>query len=662
MRFKYVRRQIPGITSFTLLAIGALSVAPAAECQEAAPLSEQASTFVGASECTLCHRRDHKRWDESRHSKMVRPANPDGVIGDFSVRSVKLRGKRYDLSVRDGVYTITESYLTGKKTKRRIDYTLGNRRIQHYLTTLEDGRIVVLPPSWDATRTEWFHNMEIVGMPNPDQGLPVQVWNKNCFGCHVSQQQKQFDPEDKTYVNDWIDFGTNCERCHGPASRHVERYTKRSAYKDDPNRYIVMQTDLDPARNTMVCAQCHSFRDVVAPGYTAGEDYFDYFLPLLEYSQEESDDPVWYPDGRTRRFSTNALAFWQSECFLKGGAACTNCHIDPHVPEIELNPQLQPTNNGLCTGCHAEIGDQLSAHTRHEAVSTGSSCVECHMPRSVVSIKATMRDHTLSIPTPENTIRYAVPNACTLCHEDQTPEWAVETLNSWYPESTARQKFIDRAAIFTGARRADPAILPRLLVLADNKDEPPLARANAVGYLDRYASDPRVVPALMRAAADDHPMVRAIAALKMGQIENVAVARVRPTLVDALGDESRIVRMNASMSLLNLGVRRLEGEAGRRFEKAKQDHITRASYYPDDAAAQLNLGKFYVLNRDADGAALAFGASQQIDAEQQGIEYFLALARVGQHRFDEAKELLKKVGRNDPYSRQAKALLEKLKN
>ena len=47
--------------------------------------------------------------------------------------------------------------------------------------------MIVLPPSWDVQRHEWFDNMEIV-RPDENDQKPVQQWNKNCVGCHVSQQ------------------------------------------------------------------------------------------------------------------------------------------------------------------------------------------------------------------------------------------------------------------------------------------------------------------------------------------------------------------------------------------------------------------------------------------------------------------------------------------
>jgi hypothetical protein len=620
---------------------------------EAAP-----RTTVGAKACLACHADTYGKWDKSRHSKMVQPASPSGVKGDFAVGNVELDGDKYFFAERDGKYFIAESRLTGRKTEHRVLYTLGNRRIQHYLTALEDGRVVVLPPTWDVLRKEWFHNMEIVG-PELADANSVQVWNVNCFGCHVSEQHRNFDLATRTYDTDWVDFGTGCERCHGPGSAHVALYSKAQGAGDDDG--ILVQTRLDALTNTTICAQCHSLRDAITAEFVPGDSYYDHFLPQLEYGLPESRDPAWYADGKTRRFSSEALALWQSRCFLEGNVACTNCHVDVHEPEIEKNERLVPSSHGICTGCHEEIGRAVSAHTRHPEESAGSSCVECHMPRSVVSIKAKIRDHSLSLPAPETTDPFGIPNACNICHEERSAAWAAETIDGWFPGSRSRrQKLVDRAEIFTAARKGGPDSVSRLMALAANESEPPLVRANAVGYLGSYASDPRVGPALLRALGSKEPALRAVAAPQFAHLSSSQADRWKPFLVQALGDERRTVRMGAAFSLLSLGVTRLEGEDGVKFDEAKKIYVARAATSPDHAPTQLELGKFQLLNRDLAAAAEAFETSLHLDPKQPDSTYYRAIARLGQGRPDEARDLLKKVDRDSPFYSASRALLEAL--
>ena len=232
--------------------------------QPAGGQTPKGATLVGASVCATCHQDVHDGWKSGRHSKMIQPASAASVEGDFSKTRITLRGQPFQLRVADGQYFITESNITGRPREHRVEYTLGSRRIQHYLTTIEKGRIIVLTPSWDVQRRTWFDNMEIV-RPDENDQTPVQQWNKNCFGCHVSQQDNHYVPATQTYKTAWTDFGTTCERCHGPGSAHVERY--RGGNRPDGDRAIVRPTRLDPKTSSMVCAQCHSLRDVVEPGY-----------------------------------------------------------------------------------------------------------------------------------------------------------------------------------------------------------------------------------------------------------------------------------------------------------------------------------------------------------------------------------------------------------
>ena len=584
---------------------------------------------------------------------MVQPATKESVQGNFKLARVNLRGTSYGLREREGVFYIAETYLTGKPQEHRVDYTLGNRRIQHYLTTLADGKVVVLPPSWDIVRKGWFHNLDIAD-PDEVEGIQVQVWNKNCYSCHVSQQEKNFDVEKNEYKTAWLDFGTNCERCHGPGSDHVAHYSSQ-AQPRKPANDIVVQTRLDAARNTMVCAQCHSFRDIYANGFSAGDDYYNYYVPILEFSQPRDKDPAYWADGRTRRFSNDAYGLWQSECFLKGGATCVACHSAVHDVEIERNPQLRPSANALCTRCHSGVGEAIPAHTHHAQGSAGSSCVECHMPRTVFSIKAEIRDHSMSIPVPENTIRHGIPNACNLCHKDRDANWSMKQMNAWYGDRS-RQKLIRRADAFARAGKGDPRAIASLLEILRAPSEGPLVRANAAGHLSQFSKDPAVFAALERSLADPEPVVRMIAALRIqpGPADRDSAVK---SLTGSLGDSATTVRIAAVASLISLGVRELPGEDGDRLERAKALFRARAEANSDDAQQEIGAGRFYYLTGDFSSAVSAFRTSLRIDPESPA-RYLLAAAYIKQGDVPKARETLLTIPRGDSEYDKAQRLLK----
>jgi predicted CXXCH cytochrome family protein len=346
---------------------------------------------------------------------------------------------------------------------------------------------------------------------------------------------------------------------------------------------------------------------------------------------------------------------WQSECFLKGGVTCVACHINAHETEIERNPQLRPDANALCTRCHEAIGKAGPAHTHHAGTSAGSSCVECHMPRTVYSIKAGIRDHSMSIPVPENSIAHAIPNACNVCHQDRDARWSLQQMKLWFGDAR-RRKLILRADAFSLARANDPAAVPKLLGILATLSEGPLVRANAAGHLGRFPQDPRVFTALERALTDPEPLVRAVATLRIAP--GAASRQTAVTaLVRRLGDSSTTVRVAAAVALAGLGASQLSGQDLERFESASQIFRARARLNSDDAEQQLGAGRFYLLAGDPVTAAGAFETSLKLDPEVPA-RYFLAYAYAQQGRLDEARQLLRTIPQADPQYPRAQTLLQ----
>src|SRR5580704_6987826 len=141
--------------------------------------------------CAKCHTAIQHESAGSRHSRIMQPALKTGVEGDFSKGKVVLHGSTYLLRESAGSFYITESDLTGKAWEHKVEYTLGIRRVQHYLTTLPDGRVILIPAAWDNVAKKWVHDVD-TGNTEEDSGDRILIWNKTCYSCHVSREEKNF--------------------------------------------------------------------------------------------------------------------------------------------------------------------------------------------------------------------------------------------------------------------------------------------------------------------------------------------------------------------------------------------------------------------------------------------------------------------------------------
>jgi hypothetical protein len=88
--------------------------------------------------------------------------------------------------------------------------------------------------------------------------------------------------------------------------------------------------------------------------------------------------------------------------------------------------------NRACLQCHPTIQTNLTAHTRHQAESTGSDCYNCHMPYTSYGLLKALRSHQISSPAVAASVQTGRPNACNLCHLDTTLGWTSDYLEKWY--------------------------------------------------------------------------------------------------------------------------------------------------------------------------------------------------------------------------------------
>jgi hypothetical protein len=150
-------------------------------------------------------------------------------------------------------------------------------------------------------------------------------------------------------------------------------------------------------------------------------------------------DSVSWPDGMVRTAGRDYHGLLVTPCFAGGEFSCLTCHSMHDYEDRAGQLKVGMQTNAACNQCHPRFEDPkaLEAHSHHRAESSGSLCYDCHMPHSSYALLKGVRSHTLNSPNVEESIEHGRPNACNLCHLDQTLEWTRAILGDWYGQEAA---------------------------------------------------------------------------------------------------------------------------------------------------------------------------------------------------------------------------------
>jgi predicted CXXCH cytochrome family protein len=372
-----------------------------------APVAFSQNSYVGSQACATCHPTTFKRWQKTRMANVVvdPKVHPEVIIGDFSKPNPLVTFKKDDVA-----------FVYGSKWKQR------------YLTKIGDDYFV-FPAQWDVANkvwrayyakngTDWWTaHYSTEQMQRPTGPL--------CDGCHsvnYNLATKQ--------ITEW---NVGCEKCHGPGAAHA-----RHPSRDN----IVNPGRLDFVRANDVCIQCHSQGQPKANpingkyydwavGYEPGGRLSDVWT--LEDHKMGETTFTHFAEDSAHKNRMQGNDFVTSRMHLRG-VTCFSCH---DVHGTKNNADVITPGNSLCLECHGPLSANgprgtLEEHTHHKATSTGSDCIECHMPKIAQTIAGVnVRSHTFRFITPTASENYKIPNACVLCHKDKDNAWASQQLQGW---------------------------------------------------------------------------------------------------------------------------------------------------------------------------------------------------------------------------------------
>ncbi|MFT5152590.1 MAG: hypothetical protein ACI841_002589, partial [Planctomycetota bacterium] len=476
--------------AFASWALGLAAVAWAAgNIEEPAPVLDRpievnSQGYVSSNACQSCHPGEYASWHRSYHRTMTQAATVSSIAGPLDEDVVlETRGQTVKVMARgDEVWAEMDdpSHPPGQpgapRIERKVVMTTGSHEQQFFWTSMGDRKMSLLPVMYRMNDEQRWAQLDgcCVTPPTSVQENENARWNRVCNRCHSTHTSPRIDETGEAMDTHSVELGIACEACHGPGGEHVAvNQDPRRRYKmhtsGDADDTITNPNNLDHELSSYTCAQCHS-----TAGFIDNEEYFKW--KELGYSYRpgddlfdtrslytEGDDKFW-ADGMVRVSGREFSGMRLSPCYLDGTMSCTSCHEmhpsadDPRSLDEWADDMLYlgMDGNHACTQCHSEYleGGAVTAHSHHGADSTGSECMNCHMPYTTYGLLKGMRSHQVSNPSIQESINFGRPNACNQCHLDKTLEWAGEKLEEWYgiqpPATLTRdQKTIAASILWT---------------------------------------------------------------------------------------------------------------------------------------------------------------------------------------------------------------------
>jgi photosynthetic reaction center cytochrome c subunit len=332
----------------------------AAEHSSPPPSQQPATAPAGGSRCVTCHPAEVAGYARSAMAHSLRrPAQePDGIV--------TAHGSKITMySAPTGYWQRWEN--GGDRSEYHIDWVVGSgNHASGYLVDI-GGHLFQSPVAYYKSRQSYDLAPGFENQPDPDFTRPVRA---ECVLCHSGNALDVAGTlnEYRAPVFPASEEAITCDRCHGPAARHLA----------DPRAgNIVNPAKLEPAARDSICEQCHLFGVARVPN--PGKNLSD-FVP----GQRAEDVFTTYhdanPSGAFKVIShVEQLALSACARNSNGRLWCGTCH-DPHnnrYNEANDKPlQSVAYYRSVCLSCHAAKFPASAAHPAKD-----SNCLSCHMPR-----------------------------------------------------------------------------------------------------------------------------------------------------------------------------------------------------------------------------------------------------------------------------------------
>ena len=685
---------LAGIAIFTVLA-SVIYFTHHSSAPQPTQITPTQNHYVDPAACADCHL---NIWETYRRTGMgrsfSRPAigNTIGDKKDAVTFYHQASGSYFTTTERGGRF-YQRRYQVGfdgreaNSLEKQIDFVIGSgNHARAYLHRTSRNTLIELPLGWYAERSSWAMSP---GFDRPDHPGFTRALSYGCMFCHNGipeiRSENSLTGAEPVFPGS-IPEGIDCQRCHGPGDRHVEKAESNGSSAEDIRRAIVNPARLDADRQMEVCMQCHlqttSSRlpnsivrfDRSPFSYQPGEPLGDFMLHFDHAPGSGHDDKF--------EIAGAAYRLRRSACFQKSGMlGCTTCH-DPH--DIPRGNDAAAHYTAVCRHCHDAAFNQLVTLGKH---TSSGDCIGCHMPRRRTDdvVHVVMTDHYIQRRKPARDLLAQIPERRETDENAYHGEVAL-----YYPQTlpngpdkdlyVAVAQVSQKTNLSPGIQELAAAIakyhperMEFYLHLADAwKDSGQMDKAIPL-YEEAVRREPNSLIALQRlgfSLRSAGQLSRAGEVLKRALAVDAADAATwhqlglvhlgEGAISDAVGAFQKAVELEPDLSEAHnsLGGLRLESRDFSRAEPAFREAIR---IQPDYAEAHSNLANVLASTNRFAEARYHFETAIRLKPDYAAARYNYGVALARMNRIGEARQQIEAALKSNPNFREAREALEILR-
>lgn len=360
-----------------------------ADSKAATEKFNQRTLFAGSNACVSCHNDIVESHKQTAHFQTSMNADEKTIHGNFEKGHNSFLYDNTTMMMMehrgDSFYQV--AYINGiEKKKQAFDLVIGSGAKGQSFASWAGDKLVQMPITWFTSANQWSNSP---GYPN--KIAFNRMITSRCLECHATYAESisAAGTEPEIFNRNTMIIGVDCEKCHGPAAKHVEFQTANPTEKKA--KFIINPALFSRQQSLDLCALCHGGRlqkTTASFSFTAGDRLADFFK--IDSSS---------PDVNSIDVHGNQLGLLKaSKCFMMSDTlTCNTCH-DPHKNE-KNNPIVFSQRCITCHNGEHKDGIVCKMTGTISTASISNNCIGCHMPEQQSRAIAVLLQGQ-QIPTP----------------------------------------------------------------------------------------------------------------------------------------------------------------------------------------------------------------------------------------------------------------------